>query len=149
MVNCSGRVDEPAEPVAAGEAEAVELGVGVASATAEVAAGAEAAADVAAADVAAADVAAADVAAADVAAADVAAGALDSGVVGVVLLPEPEPPPMVKSMHDSYVWSMDAASQNHWMMQSPLFAHSALTSGIVMSKLVHSGCSLIGLEVSA
>ena len=70
------------------------------------------------------------------------------GVAGVVAEPLPLPP-MVKSMHDSYDWLMDAASHHHWITQSPAVAHSLLTSGMVMEKDVQSGCWDMGDDVRA
>ena len=85
----SGRA-EPAEPVAVGVAGAAELATGVAALVEEATGVASATAEEAATELAAAEVAAAD---------EATGAALEAGVE--LLEPEPEPPPILKSMQDS------------------------------------------------
>jgi hypothetical protein len=48
---------------------------------------------------------------------------------------EPLELPTVKSIQASYVWSIERASQNHWMTQSPAVEHWLPRSdGMVISK---------------
>jgi len=56
------------------------------------------------------------------------------------------PPPMVKSMQDSYVCLMSGASQNHWITQLPAWPHCAPTSGMVTVNAVLFGGMVCELD---